>query len=196
MFPSTKSLQIRLGNVLALSLLINTAQKMKFSIKDFFSKCEQIRRKLRIWSDLLNKSLIENFIFGPVKSGRHSKQITDFTTQGDMGISNSQRDHDYYQIPARVLNKEADFQSRSVKDSTEWKLNSEIFQMIYKQRETPDLDLFGSRVSQQFPVYMNWKLDSVCKGRDAFQSSWTRMRRYAFSPFLLVGLVLSKVQRH
>ena len=27
---------------------INTAQKMKFSIKDFFNKCEQIRRKLRI----------------------------------------------------------------------------------------------------------------------------------------------------
>ena len=29
---------------------VNTAQKMKFSIKDFFSKCDQIRRKLRIWS--------------------------------------------------------------------------------------------------------------------------------------------------
>ena len=40
-----------------------TAQKMKFSIKDFFSKCDQIRRKLRIWSHLLKKSLIENFIF-------------------------------------------------------------------------------------------------------------------------------------
>ena len=38
-------------------------QKMKFSIKDFFSKCEQIRRKLRIWSHLLKKSLMENFIF-------------------------------------------------------------------------------------------------------------------------------------
>ena len=36
---------------------------MKFSIMDFFSKCDQIRRKLRIWSHLLNKSLIENFIF-------------------------------------------------------------------------------------------------------------------------------------
>ena len=35
-----------------------TAQKMKFSIKDFFSKCDQIRRKLRIWSHLLKKSLI------------------------------------------------------------------------------------------------------------------------------------------
>ena len=33
-----------------------TAQKMKFSIKDFSSK-------LRIWSHLLKKSLMENFIF-------------------------------------------------------------------------------------------------------------------------------------
>ena len=40
-----------------------TAQKMKFSIKDFFSKRDQIRRKLRIWSDLLKKSLMENAIF-------------------------------------------------------------------------------------------------------------------------------------
>ena len=36
---------------------------MKFSIKDFFSKCDQIRSFLRIWSHLLNKSLMENFIF-------------------------------------------------------------------------------------------------------------------------------------
>ena len=41
----------------------DTAQKMKFSIKDFFSKCDQIRSFLRIWSHLLKKSLIENFIF-------------------------------------------------------------------------------------------------------------------------------------
>ena len=41
----------------------DTAQKMKFSIKDFFSKCDQIRKKLRIWSHLLKKSLMENFIF-------------------------------------------------------------------------------------------------------------------------------------
>ena len=40
-----------------------TTQKMKFSIKDFSSKCDQIRRKLRIWSFLLEKPLMENFIF-------------------------------------------------------------------------------------------------------------------------------------
>ena len=40
-----------------------TAQKMKFSIKDFFNKCDQIRSFLWIWSHLLKKFLMENFIF-------------------------------------------------------------------------------------------------------------------------------------
>ena len=36
---------------------------MKFSIKNFFSKCDQIRNFLRICSHLLKKSLMENFFF-------------------------------------------------------------------------------------------------------------------------------------
>ena len=42
---------------------IPTVLKMKFSIKDFFSKSDQIHSFLRIWSHLLKKSLVENFIF-------------------------------------------------------------------------------------------------------------------------------------
>ena len=45
----------------------NTAQKMKLTMMDFFSKCDRIRRFLRIWSHLLRKSLMENFIFCAVK---------------------------------------------------------------------------------------------------------------------------------
>ena len=37
--------------------------KVKFFIKDFFSKCDQIGSFLRIWSHLLKKTLMENFIF-------------------------------------------------------------------------------------------------------------------------------------
>ena len=40
-----------------------TAQEMKFSIKDFFINYDKIRRKQRIWSHLLKKSIMENFIF-------------------------------------------------------------------------------------------------------------------------------------
>ena len=39
------------------------AQKMKFFIKVIFSKRDQIRGELRIWSHLLNESLMKNFIF-------------------------------------------------------------------------------------------------------------------------------------
>ena len=40
-----------------------TVQKMKFSIKDFFSKCDQARSFLRVWSHLLKKSLVETSLF-------------------------------------------------------------------------------------------------------------------------------------
>ena len=40
-----------------------TAKTMKCPIKNFFSKCGQIRSFLRIWSHLLKKSLMGNFIF-------------------------------------------------------------------------------------------------------------------------------------
>ena len=43
-----------------------TEQKTKSSIKDFFIKYDQIRRKLRISSHILKKSLMENFIFRAV----------------------------------------------------------------------------------------------------------------------------------
>ena len=45
-----------------------TAQKMKFFIKDFLSKCDQIRSFFRIRSHLLKKSLMESFIFYAVLS--------------------------------------------------------------------------------------------------------------------------------
>ena len=38
-------------------------KKNEVSIKDFFSKCDQICSFLWIWSHILKKSLMENFIF-------------------------------------------------------------------------------------------------------------------------------------
>ena len=46
-----------------------TAQKIRFFfMKDFFSKCDQIRCFLQIKPHLLNKSFMENFIFCVVVS--------------------------------------------------------------------------------------------------------------------------------
>ena len=54
-----------------------TAQKMKFSIKNFFSRCDQIPSFPWIWLHLLKKSLMENFIFCEVKvEGRYNTQYS------------------------------------------------------------------------------------------------------------------------
>ena len=57
----TFDLQVIQGPVVTfkIKVLWNTAQKLRIFIKDFSGKCDQIRKKLRIWSHLLKKSLID-----------------------------------------------------------------------------------------------------------------------------------------
>ena len=47
-------------NYIKIKVSTHIVQKMKFSMKDFFSICDQIRRKLQIWSHLLKKSFMES----------------------------------------------------------------------------------------------------------------------------------------
>ena len=59
---------------------------MKFSTKDFFGKCDQIRSFLQIWSHLMKKSLMVNFIFcavmvilnGDIVNTRYYTQVLKF----------------------------------------------------------------------------------------------------------------------
>ena len=55
------------------------AQEMDFSIKDFFSKCDQIHRKL--WSHLLKKSL-----------RMHFKAFLDFKNKQKISFGQNKRD--------------------------------------------------------------------------------------------------------
>ena len=50
-------------------------KNIKFSIKNFFSICDQIRSLLRIWSHLLKKSLMKNFIFCAVKTKKAKERF-------------------------------------------------------------------------------------------------------------------------
>ena len=59
-------------------------------MKDFLSKCDQIRRKLRIWSHLLKKSFMENFIFCAVilevKFGNDPLRINNISNFPPLGV--------------------------------------------------------------------------------------------------------------
>ena len=60
---STFSISVTVPFRKMLKHLVHTAQKIKFSINDFFIKCDQTSRKLWIRSQLLEKFWIVNFIF-------------------------------------------------------------------------------------------------------------------------------------
>ena len=57
-----------------------TKRTMKFSIADFFSKCDQIRIFLWIWSYLLKKSLMENFFCAVICVYKAEKNVRTFNT--------------------------------------------------------------------------------------------------------------------
>ena len=54
--------------------LLDSSPAQKFSVKDFFSKFNQIHREPRVWSQLLKKFLMENFIFCSVVADESRKK--------------------------------------------------------------------------------------------------------------------------
>ena len=92
------------------------------------------------------------------------------------------------------LNEAADWESRNVRDSSEWKLCPEVFKTLCLARGRPSIDLFASRISHQLPRYFSWKADPHCLAVDAFQQDWTKEFPYAFPPFCLITRVLRLVK--
>ena len=64
----------------------DTAQKMKFSITDFLSKCDQIRNFLQIWSHLLKQSLIETSFFCAVEDINVKVDLSNYATKADVKL--------------------------------------------------------------------------------------------------------------
>ena len=79
---------------------------MKFSVKDFFSKRDQIRSFLRIWSHLLKKSLMENFIFCAVYYTlmyAHSMHVTEKMYHVHISMIKNMKICCIYQIHSQLL---------------------------------------------------------------------------------------------
>ena len=65
----------------------DTAQKMNFSIKDVFSECHQIRKKLRIWSQLLKKSRsVKFFQYQSLELTKFVDQMIDSMNQENLSF--------------------------------------------------------------------------------------------------------------
>ena len=87
----------------------------------------------------------------------------------------------------------ADFLSRGKFLPSEWTLNHSVFQRICLIFPTPEIDLFASALTFQFPKYCSRVQDLQAWAIDAMSFPWSDLRLYAFPPFSLLPRVLQKV---
>ena len=93
-----------------------------------------------------------------------------------------------------IQNVQADRESRVFLDSSDWKLNTTIFDHLYQKWGPLNLDLFASRLTFQLDQYVSWRPDPLAIHTDAFTLNWATFRGYAFPPFALIGRCLQQVQ--
>ena len=91
-------------------------------------------------------------------------------------------------------NIEAGQQSR-LQDTTEWKLNPELFHKIVDKFGKPDIDLSASRINRQLKKYVPWHPEPEAMAVNAFSLTWNNNYFYMLPPFSLVDRVLAKVKR-
>ena len=92
-------------------------------------------------------------------------------------------------IPMEI-NVTADQASRVFDDSTEWKLNVDVFNRIV----TPTIDMFASRLNHQLTPFVSWLPDPQAMAIDAFTLDWTNHFLRAFPSFSILPQFLQKLE--
>ena len=96
-------------------------------------------------------------------------------------------------LPGR-LNVIADHLSRSSRPLlAEWSLPMEVLLPIFHLWETPMVDLFATRWNARLPLFVSPVLDPSAWAVDALSLRWEGLSAYAFPPFNLIPVVLSKM---
>ena len=88
----------------------------------------------------------------------------------------------------------ADKESRVFNDFTEWMLNKDVFSELIKIHNSPDIDLFASRLNKQVERFVSWKPDPDAIFIDEFTISWRDLFFYAFPPFSVISKCLHKIR--
>ena len=92
-------------------------------------------------------------------------------------------------------NIQANKESRALKESTEWSLSLEVFNVIQERWGKFDIDLFASRLNIKVLQYVSWRPDPGAQFINAFLMNWKRYYFYAFPPFSLLATCLQKIEQ-
>ena len=93
------------------------------------------------------------------------------------------------------LNVEADWESRNISDSSDWRLKPAVFQQLQTVWGPFKLDLFANRHNSQLDRYISWRPDPFALAVDAFQLDWKGQEAYLFPPFSMIPRCLAKIYK-
>ena len=91
----------------------------------------------------------------------------------------------------------ANWESRNFsKQDAEWMLDPKILKSSLSDFQfQPTIDLFASRLNNQFPIYCSLRPDPGAANVDAFSISWSDLKFYCFPPFSCILSVLQKIKQ-
>lgn len=78
--------------------------------------------------------------------------------------------------------------------STEWTLNQEVCNSLWKVWGMPLIDLFATRLNYRLPTFISPFKDPMAIATDAFLYNWNNLDLYAFPPFAVIRKVLNKLR--
>jgi len=126
--------------------------------------------------------------------GSHSYLLSDLTAQiWNWCISREITIHAEH-LPG-VENIQADWESRHQMDSSDWKLDRNVFISLVERLGPFSIDLFASRTNAQLPLYCSWRAEPAAVSVDALSIPWTSHYPYMFPPFPLISRCLGKLNR-
>ncbi len=115
-----------------------------------------------------------------------AKRLTEFCEHRNLTI-------EAVHLPG-VMNIEADRESRSECDASDWLLNRAVFNSLSNIWPV-NIDIFSSYWNAQVPAFVSWRPHPEATAVNAFSLNWVDHAGYAFPPFALVPKCLEKVRR-
>ena len=126
------------------------------------------------------------------QNGRHSLSGAIQFSFRPMGLVHSPPHGAAQHLPGH-LNVRADRESCLLLDSSDWKLDPAVFQLILQRWGPLEIALFTSRLTYQLKQFVSWRPDPLAIHSDAFSMNWHNIHGYAFPPFTLIGRCLQQI---
>jgi len=87
----------------------------------------------------------------------------------------------------------ADRESRVQNFEHEWELNDSYFNLVIEHFGYPEVDLFASNINTKCNKFVSWRPCPGAMAVDAFTISWSKIKFYAFPPFIVIARVIKKI---